>query len=71
MAYHNRNRLKRIEYIIKVYNEVKKPDIPDSFIVRNIFPKHHIYISYRLWMNIKNMKLSDRQPKQPSLFENL
>lgn len=68
MAYNNRNRLRYTEYIIKVYNEVKQPDIPDSFIIRNIFPKHNIYISYRKWMNIKNMKRSERLPQQATLF---
>lgn len=70
MAYHNRNRLKFIEHVIEVYNAEKHHDIPDSYIVRNIFPKHKIYISYRLWMKIKNMKASERMPayRQPELF---
>ncbi len=68
MAYHNRNRLKTIEYIIDVYSQVKQYDVPDSYIVRNIFPKHHIYISYRRWMNIKNMKMPKTDKKQMALF---
>lgn len=68
MAYHNRNRLKKIEHIIQVYNEVKTPDIPDTRIISQVFPKHHIYISYRQWMMIKNMKFSERYPKQLELF---
>lgn len=67
MAYHNRNRLKYIEHILSVYNSVKHYDVPDSHIVRHIFPKHNIYISYRNWMSIKNMKMREPE-KQMELF---
>lgn len=69
MAYNSRNRLKYTEHIIEVYNQVKNPDIPDSFIVRNIFPKHHIFISYRKWMSIKNLKPHEQMPCQAKLFD--
>lgn len=68
MAYNNRNRLLKIEHIIDVYNRVKNEDVPDTKIVRSIFPQHKIYISYRLWMQIKNMKPSERAPRQMELF---
>lgn len=63
MAYHNQNRLRRIAHIIAVYNSLKEYDVPDSRIVSQEFPKHNIYISYRSWMDIKNMKMSDLKPK--------
>jgi hypothetical protein len=56
VAYTNTYQKKRAAYIIRVYGSVKHYDIPDSFIVRNIFPKHGIFISYRQWMNYKNKK---------------
>lgn len=53
MAYNNRNYLKRCKRIIEIYNKYKNPDIPDTRIVKHIFPKYDIDISYRQWMNIK------------------
>lgn len=53
--------MKHITHIVSIYNTVKEHDVPDTFILRNVFPKHGIFISYRKWMNIKNMK--HPQPK--------
>jgi hypothetical protein len=36
-----------------VYSKEKQYDIPDSFIVSRIFPKHGIFISYSQFMNYK------------------
>lgn len=55
MAYNRRNYLKNALFIFSVYREVKQHDIPDTYILRNEFPKHGIFISYRTWMNIKNL----------------
>lgn len=63
MAYNKRNHLKSTEHIKKIYLEVKEYDVPDSHIVRVIFPKHNIFISYRKWMNIKNAKLQQPSPQ--------
>lgn len=77
MAYNPKNKLRSFRRILTIYNEVKQEDIPDTFIVRKIFPKHHIFISYRTWMTIKGMKPSELQydddkevsdPNQLSLF---
>lgn len=68
MAYTRKNHLRQVQYMISVYQQVKEPDIPDSKIVSTIFPKYHIYISYRQWMNIKGMKPSEYQTKQLMLF---
>lgn len=57
MAYNSNNYYKKIKRIIQVYNEAKTPDIPDTFIVSKVFPKHDINISYRQWMNIKGMRI--------------
>ncbi|MBY0244991.1 MAG: hypothetical protein K2Q03_06030 [Sphingobacteriaceae bacterium] len=53
MAYNRNSYLKRVRYIVSVYQSVKERDKPDTYIVANIFPKHNIYITYRQWMNIK------------------
>ncbi|MDV3980945.1 hypothetical protein CMT48_07695 [Elizabethkingia anophelis] len=55
MAYNKNNYYKKARKIIEVYNRYKYEDVPDTKIVRNIFPKYDIYISYRQWMNIKGM----------------
>ena len=59
MAYNPRNKLREFRRITEIYKEVKQPDIPDTFIVSNIFPKHGIFISYRKWVYIKGMKPSE------------
>lgn len=60
----------RVRYILEVYNRYKQEDVPDTRIVRNIFPRYGIYISYRQWMNIKSLKPSqyDKSRVQLSLF---
>jgi len=68
MAYHRNNYLKSVNYMMGVYQSVKESDVPDTRIIRNIFPKHGIYISYRQWMNIKGMKPSEYKQSQLSLF---
>ncbi|WP_282635699.1 hypothetical protein [Sphingobacterium thalpophilum] len=68
MAYNRKNYLKQVEYIMHVYRNVKEPDIPDTRIVANIFPKHNIYISYSTWKNIKGMRPSEYSSKQLMLF---
>jgi hypothetical protein len=68
MAYNRDNYLKRISSILKVYNDHKEADKPDSFILRTVFPKHNIFISYRTWMNIKHRdKIT--VSSQPTLFD--
>lgn len=52
------NKKARYKYILTVYQSVKQSDIPDTQIVRNIFPKHGIFISYRNWTRIKGLKPS-------------
>ncbi len=59
MAYHGNNQKKRNQKILEVYQQVKKDHLPDTYIVRVEFPKYDIYISYRTWNNIKNMKPSE------------
>ncbi|OYU84476.1 MAG: hypothetical protein CFE24_06165 [Flavobacterium sp. BFFFF2] len=61
MAYNSKNYLKRVRFILNVYQPVKTPDIPDTKIVSKVFPKHNINISYSQWMNIKGMSV----PKNP------
>jgi hypothetical protein len=68
MAITNANKIKQYRRIIDVYNEVKQSDIPDTFIVNRIFPRHFIFISYRQWMRIKDLKPSELQVAQLSLF---
>lgn len=70
MAYNNKNHLKRVRYIIDIYKLVKEIDKPDTFILRVVFPKYHIHISYRTWMVYKNMKASEFQNTTPTLFDN-
>lgn len=53
MAYNKNNYYKKCLRIIEVYNAHKHEDVPDTRIVKHIFPKFHINISYRQWMNIK------------------
>lgn len=53
MAYNRNNHLKKIRYAVGVYNEHKHDDLPDTYIIRVIFPKHNIHIAYRTWMNWK------------------
>ena len=62
MAYTGTNHQKTVEMIVRLYLSVKEYDIADSYIVRNLLPKHGIYISYRTWMNYKK---SMRQPASP------
>lgn len=68
MAYNRNNHLKRIASIVAVYNNHKNDDVPDTAIVRNIFPKHNIHISYRTWMYIKGTPISSLPKNQLSLF---
>ncbi len=63
MAYNRKNYLNEVERILLVYTKVKKEHIPDTYIVRVLFPQHGINISYRKWMDIKGFKPSDLQPK--------
>lgn len=65
MAYNTRNHKKFVAHVLSVYREVKEYDIPDTQIVRHIFPKHHIYISYRQWSNIKAQYLGDGKVAKP------
>jgi hypothetical protein len=62
------NKKRQYRYIIDVYNTVKQEDIPDTHIVRVVFPKHHIFISYRQWTRIKGRKPSEVSENQLSLF---
>lgn len=59
MAYTHINKLRTHKGIIDVYNKVKHHDVPDTWIVKNYFPKHGIYISYRNWMRIKALNEKD------------
>lgn len=68
MAYNSNNYLKSVRYITSVYADVKEVDVPDTFIVRHEFPKKGIYISYRTWMNMKNIKENTLPKTQPELF---
>ncbi|WP_346236141.1 hypothetical protein ABDK00_016960 [Niabella insulamsoli] len=62
MAYTRQNYIKKLRYIVGVYNEHKHHDVPDTHIVRHIFPKHNIFLSYRAWMNIKSTPLTAARP---------
>lgn len=64
----NTNKKKQYQYIVDIYNEHKQSDIPDTFIIRVIFPRHHIYISYRQWMRIKGHKPSEFETNQMTMF---
>lgn len=59
MAYTRNNHLKRVASIVDLYNRVKEPDIPDTYILRVIFPKHNIFICRRTWIGYKGMKPSE------------
>lgn len=63
MAYNTIQQRRRVSHVVEVYNSVKQYDVPDSYIVRHIFPKHGIYISYRQWMNYKSLKWHDLEVK--------
>lgn len=63
MAYNKHNYMRHVRHIVATYHRLKTEDIPDSHVVRVLFPKENIYISYRTWMNIKNMKVA--APKNP------
>lgn len=67
MAYNRHNYMKSIGYIVALYHEVKEHDVPDTYILRHVFPKHGIFMSYRKWMYIKNMR-SNEYSAQLSLF---
>lgn len=58
MAYNNKGHLRRVAQVVEIYNQVKEHDVPDSKIVKHIFPKHGIFISYRTWMIWKNLPIS-------------
>lgn len=58
MAYNKRNYIKFLNYVQGVYVANKNEDIPDTRIVKVIFPKHGIWLSYSQWMRIKNLKQS-------------
>lgn len=62
MAFNKDFHRQRVARIMEVYNSVKEQDIPDTFILRNIFPKHGIYISRRTFINYKGMKPSEYLP---------
>lgn len=67
MAYNRTNYLRSVNHMVTIYNSVKERDKPDTQIIKNVFPKHGIYISYRQWMNIKSMKPSEYK-QQLNLF---
>lgn len=68
MAYNRNNYYKRARYIVTIYNDNKHDDVPDTFILRSVFPKHNIYLSYRQWMNIKGIVIPKDNANQLSLF---
>jgi hypothetical protein len=68
MAYNKKNYYKRAKHIIDIYNGVKHSDVPDTSIVKNVFPKHNIYLTYRQWMNIKGLVIPKQNANQLSLF---
>tara|TARA_R110002012_G_scaffold94083_1_gene227964 strand:+ start:1937 stop:2158 length:222 start_codon:yes stop_codon:yes gene_type:complete len=72
MPYVRDNYIKTAQHIREVYLRHKEEDIPDTRIVRNIFPKFNIFLSYRQWMNIKSMKINRSEeeidPNQLALF---
>lgn len=62
--------MRHIRHIVATYNRLKNADQPDTYIIRVLFPKENIYISYRTWMNIKNMKVAaPKNPAQLPLFQ--
>jgi len=68
MAYNKNNYNKRAQFIIDVYKSAKHDDVPDTKIIRTVFPKFNIYLSYRQWMNIKGMPIPKEHLNQLSLF---
>lgn len=72
MPYVRDNYIKTALYIREVYLKVKEEDIPDTRIVRNVFPKYGIFLGYRQWMDIKGMRINRSEeeinPNQLSLF---
>ena len=68
MAYNRNNYYKKAQHIIDVYNANKHDDVPDTKIIRTIFPKHNIFISYRQWMNIKGTPIPKAVQNQLTLF---
>ena len=71
MAYNSTNYYKKAREIVAVYKLVKTPDIPDTHIVRVIFPQQKIFLSYRQWMNIKGTPIPAEvlaDPNQLALF---
>lgn len=70
MAYNRVNYILEIGRITALYTLLKEADKPDTFIVRSLFPKHGVFISYRKWMNIKGMKPSGAKvnPNQLQMF---
>jgi hypothetical protein len=68
MAYNRNNYYKKAQHIIDVYNANKHDDVPDTKIIRTIFPKHNIFISYRQWMNIKGTPIPKAVQNQLNLF---
>lgn len=70
MSYNSKNYNKWAKEVVKIYNGLKTPDIPDTDIVRIHFPKHNIFISYRQWMNIKGKPIPSEPPtNQMDLFQ--
>lgn len=69
MAYNSNNYNKWVKEVIKLYNDLKTPDVPDTEIIRREFPRHNIYLSYRQWMNIKGRPVKREEPtNQLNLF---
>jgi hypothetical protein len=68
MAYNNENKKAQFRYIVKVYNEIKQSDIPDTQIVKHKFRDRGIFISIRTWKTIKSKKPSEIASNQLSLF---
>jgi hypothetical protein len=64
MSYNGVNKDKSNSHIMAVYQSVKHYDVPDTYIVRCIFPKHNIFISYNTWLNIKNGGKKETTGKQ-------
>ena len=68
MAYNKKNYFKRVRFIIEIYKSAKHEDVPDTQIVRTVFPKHNIHLSYRQWMNLKGLSVPKEQVSQLTLF---
>jgi hypothetical protein len=63
------NHIKRIRYANEIYQQHKEIDVPDTKILRTVFPKYNIFISYRQWMRYKNIPMKNLRPfNQLSLF---